>query len=190
MKIFADGVQVFPLPGWPMETLQTPSVKYDLGRRPSATQGTGKRLFTAALNLAEDRRGGFWLCLGRPRDGRKPCLAADLLTSLPNHGQTRSQAQDQFFITCCTRKRIMDVPSAVLETVARIDGGSFWILNQPARLRGPSTTPGLDRCVSRDHRGAGRTTAAISAHDLEMYLKISEDGLISFFQNGRCIWDI
>jgi len=36
----------------------------------------------------------------------------------------------------------------------------------------------------------GRTTAAISASRFGNVLKISEDGLISFFQNGRCIWDI
>jgi hypothetical protein len=36
----------------------------------------------------------------------------------------------------------------------------------------------------------GRTTAAISASRFGNVLKISEDGMISFFQNGKCIWDI
>ncbi len=36
----------------------------------------------------------------------------------------------------------------------------------------------------------GRTTAAIAASHFGNVLKISEDGLISFFQNGRCVWDI
>jgi len=36
----------------------------------------------------------------------------------------------------------------------------------------------------------GRTTAAIAASRFGSVLKISEDGLISFFQNGKCIWDI
>jgi hypothetical protein len=36
----------------------------------------------------------------------------------------------------------------------------------------------------------GRTTAAISASRFGNVLKISEDGMISFFQKGECVWDI
>jgi hypothetical protein len=36
----------------------------------------------------------------------------------------------------------------------------------------------------------GRTTAAISASRFGNVLKISEDGMISFFQNAKCIWDL
>ncbi len=36
----------------------------------------------------------------------------------------------------------------------------------------------------------GRTTAAIAASRFGSVLKVSEDGLISFFQNGQCIWDM
>ncbi len=36
----------------------------------------------------------------------------------------------------------------------------------------------------------GRTTAAVSASRFGSVLKVSENGLISFFQNGKCIWDL
>jgi hypothetical protein len=36
----------------------------------------------------------------------------------------------------------------------------------------------------------GRTTAAIAASEFGSVLRISEDGLISFFQSGQCIWDL
>lgn len=36
----------------------------------------------------------------------------------------------------------------------------------------------------------GRTTAAIAASRFGSVLKMSEDGLVSFFQNGNCIWDM
>jgi hypothetical protein len=41
-----------------------------------------------------------------------------------------------------------------------------------------------------DNIEGGRTTAAISASRFGCVLKISEDGMISFFRNGKCIWDI
>jgi hypothetical protein len=88
------------------------------------------------------------------------------------------------------QKRIMDLPSAVLETVARIDGGIVLdsrsnLLAFGAILQHPDLTD-----VFPDSIEGGRTTAAISASRFGNVLKISEDGLISFFQNGRCIWDI
>jgi DNA integrity scanning protein DisA with diadenylate cyclase activity len=88
------------------------------------------------------------------------------------------------------KKRILDVPSAVLETVARIDGGIVLdsqsnLLAFGAILRHPDLTD-----VYPENIEGGRTTAAISASRFGNVLKISEDGLISFFQNGRCIWEI
>src|SRR5437660_10969222 len=84
----------------------------------------------------------------------------------------------------------MDVPSAVLETVARIDGGFVLdsqsnLLAFGAILRYPDLTDVFPETIE-----GGRTTAAISASRFGNVLKISEDGLISFFQNGRCICDI
>jgi hypothetical protein len=84
----------------------------------------------------------------------------------------------------------MDLPSAVLETVARIDGGIVLdsqsnLLAFGAILRHPDLNDMFPESIE-----GGRTTAAISASRFGNVLKISEDGLISFFQNGRCIWDI
>jgi DNA integrity scanning protein DisA with diadenylate cyclase activity len=78
----------------------------------------------------------------------------------------------------------------VADTVARIDGGIVLdsqsnLLAFGAILRHPDLTDMYPENIE-----GGRTTAAISASQLGNVLKISEDGLISFFQNGRCIWDI
>lgn len=84
----------------------------------------------------------------------------------------------------------MDLPRAVLETVARMDGGIVLdsqsnLLAFGAILRHPDLTD-----VYPENIEGGRTTAAISASRFGNVLKISEDGLISFFQNGRCISDL
>ena len=77
-----------------------------------------------------------------------------------------------------------------METVARIDGGIVLdsqsnLLAFGAILRHPDLTDLFPESIE-----GGRTTAAISASRFGNVLTISEDGLISFFQNGRCISDI
>ena len=115
---------------------------------------------------------------------------SDLLTSLPNHGEYAvAGAKDQFHYLL-HQKRVLDLPGAVLETIARIDGGIVLdtqsnLLAFGAILRNSDLTD-----VYPENIEGSRTTAAISASRFGNVLKISEDGLISFFQNGRCIWDI
>jgi hypothetical protein len=36
----------------------------------------------------------------------------------------------------------------------------------------------------------GRTTAALAASQFGQALKISEDGVISFFHHGECVWEM
>jgi hypothetical protein len=187
MKIFADGVQVFHfLDGrWRLTDAHR---KYDLWKEAIRDTELAERLFTTALNLAEDRRGGLLVVLDDPEMAASLVSRTDLLTS--NHGQHAvAGAKDQFHYLL-HRKRIMDLPSAVLETVARIDGGIVLdsrsnLLAFGAILQHPDLTDVFPESIE-----GGRTTAAISASRFGNVLKISEDGLISFFQNGRCIWDI
>jgi hypothetical protein len=189
MKIFADGVQVFHfLDGrW---RLTDAHPKYDLWKGAIRNRELAERLFTTALNLAEDRRGGLLVVLDDLEMAASLVSRTDLLTSLPNHGQHAvAGAKDQFHYLL-HQKRIMDLPSAVLETVARIDGGIVLdsrsnLLAFGAILQHPDLTDVFPESIE-----GGRTTAAISASRFGNVLKISEDGLISFFQNGRCIWDI
>jgi hypothetical protein len=188
MKIFADGVQAFNfLDGrWRLTDAQR---KYDLWTEAIGNTELAERLYTAALNLAEDRRGGLFVVLNDPGMAASLVSRTDLLTSLPNHGHPVAGAKDQFHYLL-HQKRVTDFPSAVLETVARIDGAIVLdsrsnLLAFGAIVRHPDLTDMFPETIE-----GGRTTAAISASRFGNALKISEDGLISFFQNGRCIWDI
>jgi hypothetical protein len=189
MKIFADGVQVFHfLDGrWRLTDAQR---KYDLWREAIQNAELAERLFTTALNLAEDRRGGLLVVLDDPEMAASLVSRTDLLTSLGNHGQAAVAGAKQQFHYLLHQKRVTDLPSAVLETVARIDGGIVLdsrsnLLAFGAILRHPDLTDVFPESIE-----GGRTTAAISASRFGNVLKISEDGLISFFRNGRWIWDI
>lgn len=96
MKIFADGVQVFNfLDGrWRLTDAQR---KYDLWTAAIGNVELAERLFAAALNLAEDRRGGLLVVLEDPAMAPELISRSDLLTSLPNHGEYAvAGAKDQF----------------------------------------------------------------------------------------------
>ena len=87
-------------------------------------------------------------------------------------------------------KSILDVPSTVLENIARIDGAVVLcadanLLAFGAILHHHSTEEALNRTVE-----GGRTTAAIAASHYGTVLKISEDGLISMYRGGKCLWEM
>ena len=87
-------------------------------------------------------------------------------------------------------KSILDVPSTVLENIARIDGAVVLctdakLLAFGAILHHHSTEEALNRTVE-----GGRTTAAIAASHYGTVLKISEDGLISMYRGGHCLWEM
>jgi len=188
MKIFADGMQVFHFwdGRWRITDAQR---KYDLWTQSVGNTDLAARLFSAALNLAEDRRGGLLVVLDDPRTAQKLVSRIDLLGGRIN-GDERGVSSKGQFQYLLQQKRIIDVPSAVLETVARIDGGIVLdkesnLLAFGAILRHPDMTDLHPETIE-----GGRTTAAISASRFGNVLKVSEDGLISFYQNGKCVWEM
>jgi hypothetical protein len=189
MKIFANGVQLFHF--WDGRWRLTDAErKYSLWTSAIGNFELAERLFGAALNLAEDRRGGLLVVLDDPGTARKLVSRTDLLSPLPDRGDHPVAGTKDQLHYLLHQKRVLDVPSAVLETVARIDGGIVLdrdsnLLAFGAILRHPDLAD-----LHPDNIEGGRTTAAISASRFGSVLKISEDGLITFFQNGQCIWDI
>ena len=189
MKIFANGAQVFHFRDsrWRLTDAER---KYVLWNEAVGNVELAERLFGAALNLAEDRRGGLLVVLDDPNTARKLVSRTDLLSPLPDRGEHPVAGTKDQLHYLLHQKRVLDVPSAVLETVARIDGGIVLdrdsnLLAFGAILRHPDLAD-----LHPDNIEGGRTTAAISASRFGSVLKISEDGMISFFQNGKCIWDI
>jgi len=189
MKIFANGVQVFLFRDgrWRLTDAER---KYSLWTGAIGNVELAERLFGAALNLAEDRRGGLLVVLDDPSTARKLVSRNDLLSPLPDRGEHPVAGSKDQLHYLLHQKRVLDVPSAVLETVARIDGGIVLdrdsnLLAFGAILRHPDLAD-----LHPDNIEGGRTTAAISASRFGCVLKISEDGMISFFRNGKCIWDI
>jgi len=78
----------------------------------------------------------------------------------------------------------------VLETIARIDGGI--VMDQDSSLLAFGAILRLQEIADLHPESieGGRTTAAIAGSRFGSVLKISEDGVISFYRKGQCIWDI
>lgn len=189
MKIFAEGEQVFHF--WNGRWRVTDARrKYDLWTSAVGNFDLAEQLFSAAVNLAEDRRGGLLVVLNDAATAHKLVSRNDLLSNTPalrEQGVTGTKDQLHYLLRS---KQMLEVPGAVLETLARIDGGIVVdadsnLLAFGAILRHPDLTD-----LHPENIEGGRATAAISASRFGNVLKISEDGMISFYQNGRCVWDI
>src|SRR5581483_4232131 len=97
--------------------------KYDLWTAAIGNAELAERLFVAALNLAEERRGGLLVVLEHPATARKLVSDTDLLTSMPDLGRDPVAGSKDQLHYLLHEKRVLDIPTSVLETIARIDGG-------------------------------------------------------------------
>jgi hypothetical protein len=186
IKAFADGTQVFTfLDGrWRLSDV---SEKYRQWEEALGDKALSERLFTTALNLAERRRGGLFVVLSDVSAGEHLLPLGDRLDAIHPLGDARSKERFHYLLR---GKSVLDLTPAVLESVARIDGAIVLdrrsaLLAFGAILR-HHIEPELDRYVAE----GGRTTAAIVASRYGHVLKVSEDGLVSFFANGRAVWEL
>ena len=189
MKIIADGVQIFRF--WDGRwRLTDVGRKYQLWTEAVGNSELAERLFITALNLAEERRGGLLVVLDDPGHAGKLVSTVDLVSHLPDHGQESVTSTKDQLHYLLHQKRVLEVPGSVLETIARIDGAI--VLDQDAHLLAFGAIL-RHRDLSDLHPEnieGGRTTAAVAASEFGNVLKISEDGLVSFFQKGKCVWDV
>ena len=189
MKIFADGVQVFRfLDGrW---RITDAAEKYRLWNESLSNSKLAEKLFVTALNLAEDRRGGLLVVLDDARAVSRLISNSDLLTSTPTPQPAPGHASKDQFHYLLRNKRVLNLPTTILETIARIDGAL--ILDNDSNLLAFGAIlhyPDLADLHPENIEG-GRASAAIAASRFGRALKISEDGLISFYQNGNPVWDM
>ncbi len=188
IKIFSNGMQVFNfLDGrWRLTDAMD---KYLTWVEHVGEPRLAERLFAVALDLAEDRRGALIVVLDEPESASRLVAAQDLISAEPRPGDGLQAAQKHELHYLLRNKRLLDLAPPILESVARIDGAivldrSSNLLAFGAILRSHTDGPG-----NRAMEG-GRTTAAMLASKLGKVLKVSEDGLVSFYEGGRCVWEM
>ena len=146
-----------------------------------------RRLFEVALNMVENRRGGLFVVLKDRAMLHKLVGGADTLAS-PQGEISENQPSKRRFHYLLRGQNILHLPRSVLETVARIDGAI--IVDSDANLLAFGAI--LQNSIARitDAGEGSRTAAAMSASYYGPTLKISEDGMVSAYSEGQCLWEI
>ena len=194
IKVFAEGTELFTFRGaaWHLLDLQA---KYRLWADAIGDEALALRIFQTALDLADGREGALFVVARDPAVACAHLVApADRLDLPSGNGPLdadTSQARSRRDLLHLLEGRsITDLDPSLLAALASLDGAMVSdrtgrLLAAGAILRHP---PLEDFQESGVIEGA-RTTAAMAASRFGPVLKVSEDGVITFF-DGERVWDI
>ncbi|HSC26564.1 MAG TPA: hypothetical protein VLD67_04780 [Vicinamibacterales bacterium] len=189
IKVFAGGVQAFSFRNarWHLLDVQA---KYDMWAEAIGNAPLAERIFQMAIDLADARHGALFVVLRDPA-GSLPQLVArsdrlDTARVDPGGLPTRSQ-----FLHMLRGRTATGLDPAVLAGLARMDGAT--VVDQTGRLLAVGAillhTEPPEPHSNLAVEGA-RTTAAMAAARFGAVLKVSEDGLITFYDRQEHLWDI
>ncbi len=191
IKVFAEGAEVFAFrgAGWHLLDIQA---KYDLWARAVGDGPLALRLFQTALDLADAREGALFVVVRDPATSVPQLVApADRLDThavasaeLPGNMPSRRD-----LLQLLAGRTVTDLDPTVFAALATVDGATVTdrrgrLLAAGAILRHPVTEDTAHGIVE-----GARTTAAMAASRFGPVLKVSEDGVITFF-DGEPIWNI
>jgi hypothetical protein len=191
IKVFAEGAQIFTFRNADWHLLDLPA-KYAMWADAVGRPALARRLFQTALDLADAREGALFVVLRRPIESL-PELVADqdrLDMELVGQESDPDTPSRRHLLHVLAGRSITDLDSSVLDSLATLDGA---VVTEPggqllavgAILRHPPSAFWSAEGVTE----GARTTAAAAASRYGPVLKVSEDGLITFFDNGK-VWDI
>lgn len=192
IKVFARGVQMFSLLNgrWRLTDLE-----WKYGRWAEAVQdeGLANLVFQVALDLADSRSGGLFVILDDARSANGLVSPGDLLAQgEPETSVVRAADSKRSMYYLLNGRRATDLRPAVLRTLAALDGGI--VVDKAGRLLAFGAIlrhhNEAETAIDRLSQGGGRSVAALAASHYGKALKISEDGIISFFEKGSWVWDV
>jgi hypothetical protein len=189
IKVFAEGVQTFSFRNarWHLLDLKA---KYDMWQAAIDNAALSERLFQTGVDLADSREGALFVVLRDPATALPQLVApADQLDSIGHiSGSLPNRAQ---LLHMLRGRNVHDLNPAVLRGLARTDGAT--VLDRNGRLLAVGAillhTEPPEPHSNLPVEGA-RTTAAMAAGRFGAVLKVSEDGLITFYDQQERIWDI
>jgi hypothetical protein len=201
IRVFAHGMIRFVYSNGRWRLLDIPSCfgawSEAVGRtRPG---GLAARIFQAALNLSEQRRGALFVVLRDPKLSMHQLLASeDWMIPLDDDDDQHPDDPDALsnrhvkwaLHHVVSGQNLPDLDDAVLEAIAGIDGAVVTdrrgrLLSFGAILRVTAETVLSPRAVQ-----GSRTTAALAASFHGPVLKVSEDGYVAMYLGGRRIWEV
>jgi hypothetical protein len=188
IKVFAEAVQVFTFrhAHWHLLDLQA---KYAMWRDAVGDAPLASRLFQTAVDLADGRHGALFVVL---RDTASLATIVAPGDRLDAFGAKPGPLPDRVQLLQLLRGRsAANLDAAVLASLARTDGATVMdrdgclLAVGAILLHTEPPEPHSNLAVE-----GARTTAAMTAARYAAVLKVSEDGLITFYDRQEKIWDI
>jgi hypothetical protein len=189
IKLFAEGAELFTFRGaaWHLLDLQA---KYRLWAEAVGNDPLAMRLFQTALDLADAREGALFVVVRDPASFVSMVAAADRLDIPLAGGKAASGVPSRRDLLHLLEGRTAtDLDSSVLSALASLDGAT--VFDRTGRLLAAGAIlrhAPLDDIKGEVIEGA-RTTAAIAASRFGPVLKVSEDGIITYFDHEQ-VWEI
>ncbi len=191
IKVFTEGAEVFAFRGasWHLLDLKA---KYELWAEAVGNSLLALRLFQTALDLANAREGALFAIV------RDPAEAVPQLVALADRLDICARPEP-FAPPVPSRREILhllegrsatDLDPSVLSTLASLDGAI--VVDRDGRLLAAGAIlrhPQSEDLEQGDIIEGARTTAAMAASKFGPVLKVSEDGMITFYDRER-VWDI
>ena len=188
IKIFSEGAELFTFRGaaWHLLDLQA---KYRLWAEAVGDDALAMRIFQTALDLSDAREGALVVVLRNTADGVAKLVAPADRLDVPHAANGRSGAPSRRdLLDLLEGRSLTDLDPNVLAALASLDGAivvdrAGRLLAAGAILRHP---PSAELDANAVVEGA-RTTAALAASRFGPVLKVSEDGIITFFDRERVL---
>jgi hypothetical protein len=190
IKIFAEGVEVFAFRGaeWHLLDLQA---KYRVWSEAVGNDALALRLFQTALDLADMREGALLVVVRDDTDAAKVVGPADRLDVPMVTPSAPDMPSRRDLLRLIEGRSATGVDPSVLAALASLDGAT--VVARDGRLLAAGAILGhlpIDDLANGGGILEGaRTSAALSASRYGPVLKVSEDGIITFF-DGERVWDI
>jgi hypothetical protein len=190
IKIFADGAELFTFRGaaWHLLDVQA---KYRMWAEAVGDEAVAMRIFQTARDLSDSREGALFLVARDPEQAVAQLVAPSDRLDLPIDALTSGGGPSRRdLLHLLEGRKITDLDPSVLATLSSLDGAT--VADRAGRLLAAGA---ILRHPASEHLEAGgvvegaRTTAAMAASQFGPVLKVSEDGIITFFDRER-VWDI
>lgn len=190
IKIFAEGAEMFAFRGaaWHLLDLKA---KYELWAEAVGEPALASRLFQTALDLADERQGALFVVVRDGASVSELVAAGDRLdVDAPDRPEAAVAPSRRDLLHLLEGRSATDLDPSVFAALASLDGAT--VVDRTGRLLAAGTIlrhPATDDLQPVGAVEGARTTAAIAASRFGPVLKVSEDGVITFFDRVR-VWDI
>lgn len=199
IKVFAGGVPAFAFSDarWRLLDIKTKFDAWCRGVGDACPSDLASKIFQAALNLAEDRRGALFVVLRDPEKSL-PLLVApgdrideEIAGDDPDDPDNLSPRLAKRALHHMVRGQTLhELDVTVLEAIAGIDGAVVTDPNGRLRTFGAILRVAPEVVLAPRAVEGARTTAALAASFHGPVLKVSEDGFLTMFLGGRRVWEL